>query len=421
MRDVRWVFDKIDQQKTWRSKCINLIASENTTSSWVEKAYLTDFMHRYAEGTPFNRYYQGTEIIDEIEDKANKFFARRLGVNRVDVRPVSGAIANMAVMRALTNPGDVIAGLSVSAGAHSSHTKGGVAGLLGLNQVQLAFNNNDFSINTELSSKIIRHAKPKLAIIGASLILFPLDIAGIKEACDDTKCTLIYDAAHVFGMIFSRKFQQPFKEGAEILTTSTHKSFPGPQGGLIAAQIDEDSEWSTVQRGVFPKILSNHHLHRIPAVLVTAYEMVKFGDAYSEQILKNAKALAEALHEEGLNVCAEDRGFTESHQVVIDVKDLGGGKLMAEALEKANIILNKNLLPWDKLSLVNLNNPSGLRLGVPEMTRFGMKQEEMGRIAELIARVTIKKETPAKVKSDVEAFRKDFQKVHYTWDTEWVE
>ena len=416
MQNVDWVFEKIKEQKEWRNNCINLIASENATSKWVESAYLNDFMHRYAEGIPFDRYYQGTEIIDQIEEKANKFFAKKMGVNRVDVRPISGAIANMAVMRALTNPGDVIAGLSVSAGAHSSHTKGGVAGLLGLNQVQLAFNKSNFSIDTELSSKIIRHARPKIAIIGASLILFPLDIAGIREACNDVKCTLIYDAAHVFGMIYSGKFQQPFKEGADILTTSTHKSFPGPQGGLIAANISEDSEWTTVQRGVFPKILSNHHLHRIPAVLIAAYEMEKFGEQYSTQILKNAKALGQALHDEGLKVCAEDRGFTESHQVAIDVSEQGGGKFMAEELEKANIILNKNLLPSDTLSLKNLKNPSGLRLGVPEMTRFGMKENDMGTIAELIANVAFKKASTKDVKEKVKEFRTGFQKIHYTWD-----
>ena len=145
MTDVEWVFEKINQQKRWRNSCINLIASENTTSPIVERAYLNDFMHRYAEGTPFNRYYQGTEVIDEIEDRANKYFAKKLGVNRADVRPISGAIANMAVMRSLTQPGDIVASLSVPAGAHSSHSKGGVAGLLGLNQVKLAFNNKNFS------------------------------------------------------------------------------------------------------------------------------------------------------------------------------------------------------------------------------------------------------------------------------------
>lgn len=416
VEEREWILSRINLQEKWRSRCINLIASENTTSRWVEKAYTTDFMHRYAEGTPFNRYYQGTEVIDKIEDKANKFFAKRLGVNRADVRPVSGAIANMAVMGALTNPGDAIVSLSVPAGAHSSHSKGGVAGLLGLNPIKLAFNSKDFSIDADASSKIIREEKPKLALIGASLILFPLDLAGVKEACEEVGCKLVYDAAHVFGLIFSGKFQKPFEEGAEILTTSTHKTFPGPQGGLIAARIDEDSEWSGVQRGVFPKILSNHHLHRIPAVLMAAYEMVEFGDAYTGQILKNAKALAEALHEEGFAVCAESRGFTESHQVAVDVTEFGGGRPVAENLEKANIILNKNLLPWDTLNFKTLDNPSGIRLGVSEMTRFGMKEEEMRQIAEFIKKVVVKKKSTEKIRKDVEAFRSKFQKIHFTWE-----
>ncbi len=416
MSNRDFVFNKINEQEKWRKSCINMIASENATSNWVEKAYLTDFMHRYAEGTPYHRYYRGTKIIDELEEKANKFFAKKLGSTFADVRPIAGAIANMAVMRAFTQPGDIITSLSVPAGAHSSHSKGGVAGLLGLNQVKLAFNNETFEIDTDLSSKIIRHARPKLAIVGASLILFPLDIKGLRDACDDVKCKIIYDAAHVFGLIFSGKFQDPFKEGADLLSTSTHKTFPGPQGGLIAGNVNEESEWPQVQRGIFPKILSNHHLHRIPALLLAGYEMEEFGKVYSLQILKNAKALAEAMAEEGFGVCAESRGYTESHQVAVDVRKLGGGKPAAEAMEKADIIINKNLLPWDKLNLANLTNPSGIRIGVPEMTRYGMKEGEMKDIAVFFKRVLISKEEPTKVKKDVNNFRKEFQKIHFTWE-----
>ncbi len=412
MHSKEWVLEKVNAQDEWRRKCINLIASENVTSKWVEAAYHSDFSHRYAEGTPYNRYYQGTEYIDELEDAANKFFERHFGVKHADVRPISGAIANMAAMRAFAKPGDVIASLSVPAGAHSSHQRGGVAGgILGLNPIKLAFDGEEFRIDADLSSKIITHARPRLAIVGASLIPFPLDIEGIAEACREVGCRLIYDAAHVFGLIFAGKFQQPLKEGAEMITSSTHKTFPGPQGGIL---LGNNEDWEEVQRSVFPRILSNHHLHRIPALLMAGLEMEEFGEAYATQILRNARALAEALASE-MKVCGESRGYTESHQVVVDVAEMGGGKKVAGELEKANIVLNKNLLPWDRITRSTLDNPSGIRIGVQEMTRFGMKEEEMRQIAEFIISVVVKGVPPEKVRERVVEFREGFQEVHYTW------
>jgi len=408
-----FVFEKVAEQNKWRRECINLIASENVTSSWVDMAYKSDFSHRYAEGLPYQRGYQGTRVIDELEELANREFARALGGKKADVRPISGAIANMAAMRAFTKRGHLLASLSVPCGAHSSHTKGGVAGgILGLNTMELPFDAEEWRIDVDLASKLIECAKPRLAVVGASLIPFPLEIEGIAETCKNVGCPLIYDAAHVFGLIFSGEFQKPFREGADLITSSTHKTFPGPQGGII---ISRDGEgWERVEQAIFPRILSNHHLHRIPALLVAFYEMREFGRAYSRQVLRNAKRLAESLYDLGFDVVAEERGFTESHQVVVDMRKQGGGKEPARKLEKANIILNKNLLPWDDRGAVE--NPSGLRIGVQEMTRFGMKRDEMEEIAELIARVVLKGEEPQKVKKDVIALRKEFQQIHYTWE-----
>lgn len=410
-----FVIDKLAEQNKWRRQCINLIASENVTSSWVEMAYKGDFSHRYAEGLPFKRGYQGTRIIDELETLANEEFVRAFGVKRADVRPISGAIANMAAMRAFTKRGDVIAGLSVPSGAHSSHTKGGVAGgILGLNQVELPFDADEWRIDVDLASKLIEQARPAMVVAGASLIPFPLDIDGLAGACRNVGCPLLYDAAHVFGLVFAGEFQKPFKEGAGLLTSSTHKTFPGPQGGIILSNTED--RWEKVESAIFPKILSNHHLHRIPALLVAFYEMQEFGQAYSRQILRNAKRLAETLFDQGFTVAGEERGFTESHQVVLDMRGQDGGQRPAKRLEGANIIVNKNLLPWDVITPETLKNPSGIRIGVQEMTRFGMKREQMEETAELMARVVLKGEEPSKVRGDVIRFRKDFQKVHYTWD-----
>jgi len=375
---------------------------------------VNDFMHRYAEGVPFERHYQGAKFIDELEAYANKHFASKLGAQFADVRPISGAIANMAAYGAFTKPGDLIAALPVPAGAHSSHTRGGVAGLLGLRTVELPFDAEKMTMDSEAAAEVILDHKPKLTIIGASLILFPFNLKPVAEACEEIDCVLVYDAAHVLGLIYAGFFQQPLKEGARILTSSTHKTFPGPQGGIIAGR---NVEWKKVQRAIFPKILSNHHLHRIPALLIAAFEMDEFGRDYARQIVKNAKALARELDRQGMKVLGKARGYTETHQVVIDVSEFGGGKKVAENLERANIIANKNLLPYDELSWESVENPSGIRLGVQELTRFGMKEREMRIVGEFIARV-VKGEKPESVREEVVNFRSQWQEICYTWKGE---
>jgi len=192
------------------------------------------------------------------------------------------------------------------------------------------------------------------------------------------------------------------------MTASTHKTFPGPQGGVILTN-DKDV-YKKVSRTVFPVFVSNHHAHRLPSLAVTALEMLEFGEQYASQVVSNAKALAEELHALGVKVLGERLGFTRTHQVVIDVREFGGGSEIAKKLEEANIIVNKNLLPWDPPDAIA--NPSGIRMGVQEMTRFGMKEGEMKEVARLIKRV-MDGEDPKKVKEDVVELRKQFVEVKY--------
>jgi len=231
----------------------------------------------------------------------------------------------------------------------------------------------------------------------------------LRKECDKVGAKIVYDAAHVFGLIAAGYFQNPLSEGADIITSSTHKTFPGPQGGIILGNIDNNLA-KKIQKGVFPKFSSNHHLHRVPALHVALMEMKKYGKNYASQIIKNSKALAKELNRFGFDVLGERKGFTESHQVVVDVEKHGRGERVALLLEKANIILNKNIIVRDKM---NAKNPSGIRMGVQEMTRFGMKETEMKRIAEFIKRVVLNKENPETIKKEVIKFRKKFQKVRY--------
>ncbi len=394
----------------WRlRRTINLIASENIMSPAAIKAYLSDFMFRYAEGKPFKRYYQGTRYIDELEVATASFIAEMLGVKHVELRPVSGTIANAAVFRVLAQPGDKAAIAPVQAGAHVSHTKFGTLGALGIVQVDLPYDSENMNVDVDGARKVIEEVKPKFVVLGGSVYLFPHPVEEIASAAKTVGARVVYDAAHVFGLILGGAWPNPLARGADVMTASTHKTFPGPQGGLIAFR--DEGLYKAVSKTVFPWFVSNHHLHRIPATAVTAVEMKLYGEEYARRIVENARALAEALAARGFRVVGEHLGYTKSHQVLVDVRPHGGGAKAAKLLEEAGIILNKNLLPWDPPEAVK--DPSGLRIGVQEVTRLGMGKDEMDAIASFMERVLIKGEDPAKVAKEVEEFRRNYVKVHY--------
>lgn len=398
----------LKKHQNWRENCINLIASENMMSPLAERVYLSDLMHRYAEGLPYKRYYQGLNYFDKIEDLTMKAFKKHFKCNFVDLRPLSGTMANLAVFSALAKKGDKILTLGIQGGSHISHEEFGAAGILGLKVYHFDFT-KEMEIDIKKAEKKILKLKPKFIILGGSLIPFPYPVEELKKICQKTKTKIVYDAAHVFGLIFAGFFQDPFKEGADIITSSTHKTFPGPQGGIILGNIDEKIQ-KEIRKKVFPGLVSNHHLHRIPALYITLKEMERFGKSYASQTIKNAQFLAKKLFDFGFKVLGKERDFTQSHQISCDVKKFGGGDFVAKILERANIILNKNILPWDKL---DPKKPSGIRIGVQEMTRFGMKEKEMEKIANFIKRVIIERENPEKIKKEVIKFRKRFQKVKY--------
>lgn len=412
-KEVYEAIELIRKHNRWRKKeCINLIASENLTSPLVDSVYVSDAMHRYAEGLPFKRFYQGTRYIDELEEKTNSTLGELLQAKFVDIRPVSGTIANGGTFLTLANRGDKALVLPVYAGSHVSHTKFGILGALGIIEEEMPFNPEEMSIDLDLTLKKMREIKPKLVILGGTVILFKHPVKEIKEFAEEIGAYVIYDAAHVLGLIMGKKFQNPIQEGAHIATSSTHKTFPGPQGGLIFT--NEEEIYKKFRKLIFPVFVSNHHLHRIAATLIAAQEMKYFGEEYASNIVKNAKTLAEELYSYGFKVLGEKRGFTETHQVVLNVKELGGGTLVAELLEKCNIITNKNMIPGDTPEMVK--NPSGLRLGVQEITRLGMGPGEMKYIAELLKKALINKEDPEQIKKEVIEFRKNYQEVKYTFN-----
>ena len=403
------ILSLLKSHNSWRQNCVNLIASENVMSPFCENLYVSDLMHRYAEGLPFKRYYQGLKYVDEIESLTEEKFKKHFDAGFVDIRPISGTSANMAVFSALAERGDSILTLGIQGGSHVSHEKAGAAGILGLKSFQLGFDGETMTIDLEKSKKKILEIKPKFIVIGGSVILFPQPIKELRKICDQVGAKIIYDAAHVFGLVTAGFFQNPLEEGADIITSSTHKTFPGPQGGIIIGNIGKDLQ-KKIQDKVFPGVLSNHHLHRVPSLYFALEEIEKFGKDYVSQIMKNSKALAKQLNDLGFDVLGKQKGFTASHQVVVNVEKQGRGDAAAKKLEEANIILNKNIIPDDK---EDPGNPRGIRLGVQEMTRYGMKEEEMRKIAELIKEIILDQKDIRVVRNEVIEFRGNFQEINY--------
>ncbi|KPJ71592.1 hypothetical protein AMJ50_01560 [Parcubacteria bacterium DG_74_3] len=419
MENLKKIKEIVKKQNQWRKKeCLNMIASENLVSPLAEKFLISDFQDRYNEhgvkNGDFITHYQGVKYAVQIEKFCNEIFGKRFKTKFVDTRPIAGAIANLCVYHAFLKPGDSFLAPGLTVGAHVSSTHYGIAGVRGLKSISMPFDLKKMRLNIEGTIKLIKKNNPKLIMFGRSMFLFP---EPIKEIRKHTDAIIIYDAAHVFGLIYGGFFQNPFREGADIITTSTHKTFPGPQGGMIIARGDFDKQkWQKIEDAVFPGVISNHHIFRLPSLAITALEMNKFGKNYARQVIKNAKALAKTLFEFGFKVLAKEEGFTQSHQVIVDVKNLGGGKQVSEKLEMVNIIVNKMALPYDTDKDAT-HNPSGIRIGVQELTRIGMKEKEIKEIAKFFKELLVDKKSPEKIKKKVTEFKKEFQRIKYCFKT----
>ncbi|MHC1589567.1 MAG: serine hydroxymethyltransferase [Candidatus Hecatellaceae archaeon] len=410
MSSLERIRSTVVEHHKWRSRCINLIASENITSPAVREVLASDFGHRYAEGEPYARLYEGTRFFDRIEASALKLARSLFKAEYVNLKPLSGCMANLAVFYALTSPGDTVICLSVPDGGHISYMEFGGAGVRGLKVEYFPFDEKEMNIDLDRALKKARSVKPRILLLGGSIFLFPHPVKEFRELADELGVFLAYDAAHVLGLIVGGVFQDPLREGVDVVSSSTHKTFPGPQGGIILCSRRDLAE--SLDKAVFPGLTSNHHLHRVAGLAITLLEMKRYGKAYARSIVRNAKALAESLHELGFEVLCEHKGFTESHQILVDVSRLGGGRKVAGKLQKANIMCNRNPLPWDRLEEAR-GNPSGIRLGTPEVTRLGMGPSEMRQIAEYIKQVAIEGKPTGKVAREVSRFASQYQKVKY--------
>lgn len=424
----------------WRQlDCINLIPSEMTISPMVRLLSVMDPAFRYAEHREAKAfydadifYYQGTEFICEVEQLLEKEMREFLGCNEVEMRVVSGQMANTAVFSAMLDyinrsdrkcePRRIrrVMNNHISKGGHlSAQPMGALRDFVArdprterpavLNFPVLA--ENPFKINLQATLKLIDEYRPELIIFGKSMVLHKEPVFEIRQFLDSQgiDSVVMYDMAHVLGLI-GPYFQQPFKEGADLVTGSTHKTYFGTQRGVVGSSFQEHEEryelWEALRRRSFPGSVSNHHLGTLLGLLMAAYEMNHFKDEYQPKVIANAKAFARALKDCGLNVAGDSAiDFSETHQVVVHV-GYGHGPEIARRLEANNIICNYQAGPDEE----SFTASGALRLGVSEMTRFGMQKTDFRILAELIKEVVM---NDADAKDQVKSLRKSFYELQF--------
>ena len=395
---------------------LGMIASENIVSPMVQKIVASDLHGRYAEGLPGKRYYQGCDDFDTIESVGIELAKSVFNAPFANIQSTSGTVSNIAALKALAKPGDAITAVSTADGGHISHARMGAVGLRDLNLSTYPWNEERMEPDVDGACDLIRSIEPKVALIGQSVFLFPTPLEEIAAAAHEVGAKVMYDGSHVLGLIAGGVFQDPLREGADIMTGSSHKTFPGPQGGFLLSSSEDPAFQKRLNNAIFPGVCSSYHLHHVAGKVIALSEFEEYGASYAKDIVANAQHFASALAAEGFDVLAESRGYTASHQVLTrhGGTDSGAGAKAARLLEDAGIITNMNMLPGDTKAMT----PSGLRLGVQELTRVGMGRLEMEEVARLYARVLIHGEDPSKVKNDVKDLKSNFHVIRYCFNEE---
>ena len=393
---------------------LGMIASENIVSPAVRDIVGSDLHGRYAEGLPGKRYYQGCEDFDTIEALGIELAQKVFGAPFANIQSISGTVSNIGALKALAKPGDAITAVSTADGGHISHARMGAVGLRDLNLTTYPWDEERMEPDVDAACKTIREVQPTVALFGQSVFLFPTPLEEMANAAKEVGASVMYDGAHVLGLIAGGQFQDPLREGADLMTGSSHKTFPGPQGGFLLSSSEDETFHRRLNNAMFPGVCSSYHLHHVAGKVMALAEFMEYGEAYATDIVSNARAFAGALAAEGFDVLAESRGYTASHQVLTRHGELdsGAGAKAAQRLEEAGIITNMNMLPGDTKAMT----PSGLRLGVQELTRVGFSNEDMEEVASFYARVLLHGEDPAAVRADVHALKKQRQTIRYCFN-----
>ena len=439
------LIEKSCRNHIWRQEeCINLIPSEQSHSSAVRLLSIMDPSFRYAEHKKIKSfydydvfYYQGTKYIDEVEHLLIEEMKKYFKCSLIEPRVISGQMSNMTVFSALMDfknranrkkeadrLGYVLTNHIIRGGHLSAQSMGALHDYIAMDPISEkpavvnfpVLKDNCFKIDVEETIKMISQYKPELIIFGKSMVLHKEPIKEIRAFIDDQKINsvIMYDMAHVLGLV-GGFFQNPFAEGAEIVTGSTHKTFFGSQRGIIAGNYKEDDFkyelWKTIETRAFPGSVSNHHLGTLLGLLMATYEMNYFKDEYQKNMIENAKHFAKVLKTAGLDVAGDpDISYTETHQVIVKV-GYGTGAEAANRLEENNIIVNYQAMPEEE----GFTAAGGLRIGVSEMTRFGFGKKEFEQLAELMADVVLRNKN---VKEEVIKLRSNYTNMKYCFTDE---
>lgn len=390
--------------------CINLYAGTNFMNPRAARFQASSVGSRPSLGYPGDKYETGLGYAEKIEIMAAELIKRIFKCDYVEFRVGSGSLANLYAYMACTKPGDAIMALPAAAAGHVTHHADGAAGLYGLNIHPIPFDGDRMEVDLDGLRQEAYRLQPRLLILGASLALQPYPVREVRALADEIGAYVMFDAAHLSGIIAGGEFQQPLAEGAHLMTCSTYKSFGGPAGGLVLTNDSRIAE--KLDRIAYPGLTANFDLARTAALVVAASDMLEFGPDYARACIANARALAAALAEQGLPVHGPAaKGYTLSHHVAVQAAPFGGGTMASRRLEPANILTSGIGLPLPEVP----NDYNGLRIGTQEITRWGMQPDDMPAIAGLIGRILGQGESPETVRRDVLALRQGFQTLHYVF------
>ncbi len=397
----------IREHVSYREGCLNLIASENYSSDFVRSYMTSDLGNRYGcyeTGNPENREYTGNKYIHRFEMETQELVCDIFGARYADLRPISGHMAGMSVALALLDVNDLVIEVSLKDWGHGLMAPICMIDQLGATiRVDFMPFDENRAVDFEALEKQVRALKPKLIIFGGSGTLFEEPLRKFRPLADELGILVAYDAAHVTGLIAGGSMKNPLEEGADIMFGSTHKSFPGPQGGFVVSNRADLIE--RVGNTLSPSLVTSHHINRLPALAASILEMQAFGKEYAAQIVKNTKALGKALNACGFTVCGKARGYSDTHILLVD---MAAQKLCvppAKLLEEAQILCS------DDFSGASAD----VRIGTQEVTRRGMREGEMEEIAALFKRLLMDGEDAEALRRDVEAFSRRFVGLSYAY------
>jgi glycine hydroxymethyltransferase len=389
--------------------CINLYAGTNIPNPRGSALLASSIGSRPNLGHPGAKYNKGMAHAEQLEVMLSTLLKRLFKARFVEHRVGSGSLANLYAYMATCQPGDAIMAFSDAAAGHPTHHEIGAAGLYGLKVHDVPFDIARMDIDVDALRDAARRIRPRLIIVAGSMCLFPYNLRAVRQIADEIGAYILYDAAHMGGIIAGGAFQQPLEEGADLMTGSTYKSFGGPPSGMVLTNSPDLA--SRLDRIAFPGLTANFDLGRTAAMVIAVLDLLEHGPAYAAACIANAQALAVAMDAAGIAVFrpAARETFTQSQHVALDARPYGGGNAASERIEPANILFTSIGLP---LAAVD-GDANGIRIGTQEVTRWGFQPADMKDVASLIARILVANGDPAQVRNDVIALRSRFQKIHF--------